>query len=243
MVNMSSFDETLHPRQVTGEFAAKRNSAPSGQLMDDIMGPDTISGNYVNVDRLGGAPGVVEIDADSFRAGVVKDATALQAGDKLLWRSITDDGERFFAETATHVQVGVNEKYQRVVIVETERRPGGPDYIEFRGSQTVGVLAYDDEPITYPELRAGHRPEDLTVEVETSDTYGSTIVLRKNGTTSMLDRFRVSSKLQPGAIPLLESGRDIQEQVATRFIPLAGLSFDETLKREPIGHGGRAWND
>lgn len=243
MVSMNTFDEALHPRLATGEFTAKRNSAPDGQLMDDIMGPDAIVGNYVNADRLVGAAGVVEVDAGAFTGGEVKDARALQEGERLLWRSITDDGERYFAETVTHVQAGINDKYQRVMIVETARLPGGNRHLEFRSSQTVGVLADREEPVPFPQLRFGHTPEELTVEVESSDSHGSTIVLRKNGTTTALDRFRIASRLRPGAIPLIESSRDIQELVANRFIPLAGLSLDETLAREPAGHGGRAWND
>lgn len=245
MVAMSTFDETLHPRGQAanaGQFAAKRNDAPAGQLMDDIMTPETLTGNWTS-DDISGAAGVAEITLEQFAAGDVVDATQLKAGDTLLWRSMTDEGERYFTETVTFVQTGIDEKYRRVVDVETKRRPGGEQSIRFRATQSVGIVAEPETPVEYPALRDGHTPEQLQVVVESSDAYGSTIMLHKVGGERMLDRFRIASKLTPGSLPLLEAGRDVQEKVAHRFVPLAGLSYDEYLAREPIGHGGRAWND
>ncbi|MBN9214760.1 MAG: hypothetical protein J0J04_08090 [Microbacterium sp.] len=242
---MSTFDESLHPRgQVgnRGQFAEKRNAAPAGQLMDDIMTPETLTGNWTS-DDIAGAEGVTETTLDEFAAGDVVDATQLKAGDTLLWRSMTDEGERYFTETVTFVQQGIDDKYRRVVDVETKRRPGGEQSIRFRATQSVGIVAEPESPVEYPPLRDGHTPEQLQVVVESSDAYGSTVMLQKVGGDRMLDRFRVPAKLAPGAIPLLEAGRDVQQKVAHRFIPLAGLSYDDYLAREPIGHGGRAWND
>lgn len=245
---MSTFDETLHPRGQAanaGQFAAKRNTAPTAQLMDDLMGPDTIVGNYVN-ERIAGEASVEEIAAEDFRGGDVVDASELKVGDVLIWRSMTDDGERYFAEQITHVQPGIDERYRRVVDVETARRPGGDSTIRFRASQSVGLRAAAEvPPVVYPVLRDGHTPERLVVVVESSDDWGSTIVLRAAGTNAapMLDRFRITERLQPGEMPLLEASHDVQSTVASRFIPLAGMSLDETLRREPIGHRGRAWND
>lgn len=243
MVIMTTFDERLHPRETSGEFALKRNDPPAGELMDDIMGPDTLVGNYVN-EAIAGGPGVTEITAEQFAGGNVIDASELKAGDTILWRSAGDDGERYWAEKTMFVQLGIDEKYRRVVLVETERRPGGNSgTIEFRASQRVGVAAESEERVQYPALRDGHTPEQLQVVVESSDAYGSTVRLQKVGGGRMLDRFRIAGKLTPGTLPLLEAGWDVQEKVAHRFVPLAGLSYDDCLAREPMGHGGRAWND
>lgn len=243
MVGMDTFDPTGHPRSVaTGQFVDKRNDAPVDALTDTVE----LGGHSITHAATTG-PGVTEITADAYAAREMVDASQLKAGDTLAWHSIDDTaGEQYWTETVTHALAGIDEKYRRVVLVETARKPGGDNVIRFRASEQVAVIAAADTPVSYPaELRDGHTPETLAVVVETSDAYGSTVRLQVAGDErgTMLDRFRIAEKLEPGEIPLLESSRHVQEKVADRFIPLAGLSMDEYFRREPMHHGGRAWND
>lgn len=242
MVGMSTFDATAHPRATTGQFTDKRNDAPTGGLTATVeLGGHSISHAATT------GPGMTQITADEYAAREMVDASQLKAGDVLAWHSIDDTaGTQYWVETVTYAQAGIDEKYRRVVDVETARKPGGDNVIRFRASDRVAVIAAAETPVVYPaELRDGHTPETLAVVVETSDAYGSTVRLQAAGDErgTMLDRFRIAEKLEAGEIPLLESSREVQEKVADRFIPLAGLSMDDYLRREPIRHGGRAWND
>lgn len=247
-VNMTTFDETLHPREAGGRFAAKRNDAPTGTLTESAEQMPAVAvkpvGHSITV-RAATERGLVEVDAEVYDDREMIPASKLAAGDVILWESVDDThGTRYWEETVTHVQVGVDLNYRRRVTVET---PGAPRGVELSyGSLAARRAPAEEPPVVYPPLRDGRNPAHLAVSVDSSDSMGSWVTLQETGMGNppMLDRFRTSEVLTPGTvIPLLESSRAVQETVADRFIPLAGLSLGETLRREPRGHSGRAWND
>jgi len=92
-VMSSSFDESSHPRAITGKFAAKRGDAPSGKL-----GVATVHGRAMNPQRVT-IDGLITADAADVAPEIRWNGFAVPLFDRentdriVEWANSADDGE------------------------------------------------------------------------------------------------------------------------------------------------------